>query len=210
MERKSVKILKILSILFVAVLFVIFVVLLVMREKDIYDAVKKPYLYIDGKAISQLEYNYYYQSYRNSYMSDYSFAFDYMDVDSNKPLDEQQYDENMTFEELFAESTKIKIKEVYALNKDGKERGIDPGAQERYDDYLKQVSEVCTNNGASINDYFRKFYGEYATLKRLEPVLKDDFYASAYIDYLIEEKGSYDKAYEYISELSEGYEVTSE
>ena len=208
MEEKNNKLFKYILIVSGICILIVLGVGLGLKYKSYYEVVKKPYAQVGDKIVSKLEYNYYYVAYQHFYISSYSALFDYMGVDKDKPLEEQQYDEGRTFGEFFDESACSRIIEMYVLNKDGKEKGLEFDTESKYGSYIRDVQSACNASHVSVNKYFENFYGEYATEKRIRPFIIDGYYANLYTDYLIEELGSEEAAYDYIMQLREGYEVT--
>ena len=172
--------------------------------------VKDPFFYLNGEPITKLEYNFYYNSVYRKYISSYSMLFDYMEVDSEKPLEEQPYDDERTFKQFFEDSTIEAIKKMHALWDEGHSVGFEADIESDYNSYLNEVVSSCNAAGISTDDYFSKFYGQYAKEKNIKPFLLMQFYADKYSEFLANKLNKTETdtaAYEYIEELKKGYEV---
>jgi len=173
----------------------------------------KPYLYINERAVSRVEYDYYYHSYYNNYLSSYSFALAYMELDLTQDIEPQRYDENRTYGEYFKDCAVDQLIKITALNDDGIKNGFEYDSDSEYNDYLEQIKQACDNAGTNVDAYFKKFYGRYATEKSVGKYLRYGFYANAYYDYLcnsMNESETDSTAFDYTSRLKEDYEIKFE
>jgi len=178
-------------------------------KKDM--ALKEPYLYINQNTVTVQEYDYYFYSYYNSYIYEYSFLFSYMDIDESQDIMPQKYDENRTYEQYFNDCAVDQIIKITALYNDGQKNNFTFDVDTEYNNFISLIEESCNNSNNKIDDYFRYFYGQYATKKNTEPLLKKGFYASAYYDYLCDsmnESSDDDKAFIYTQDLKNNYEIT--
>ena len=78
--------------------------------------------------------------------------------------------------------------------------------QELISKFIDTVNKSLPPN-KSIDDYLKKYYGDYATLDNTETLLKKSFYASSYKNYLLENKGEIETKV-LLDKLKSEYEVT--
>ena len=190
-----------------AIIIVIIVITVFTILYSEYKKLTKPFLKCNDHILTAIEYEYFYNSYRNHYINTYSAFFDYMGVDSEIELDDQEYEDGMTFAEMFAKATDEQIKETYALYDDGIKQGFIYDSQNAFDEYLKAVTESCNQQGTSTLAYFRAFYGDRITEKNIREYMSRGFYAAAYYDEITGSMGA-DGAYIYLDELKKQYEIT--
>lgn len=196
----------------IVIMIIIGIVLLFLGFKayEKYVYFYKPYIYINDRAVSKQEYDYYYHSYYNNYLSSYAFALSYMELDLNQDIEPQKYDENRTYGEYFADCAVDQLIKITALNDDGMKNGFEYDYDEEYSEYLSKIEESCKKAKVPLNNYFKKFYGKYATEQNTGRYLKYGFYATAYYDYLCKTMNadeSDSKAFDYVSELKKAYEI---
>ncbi len=196
---------KILNIIPVFIILVAAVIFALMWYKD-YQRTHKAYLYCNDHLITKPEYDYYYHSYRQYYISSFSNFFSYMGVDENIPLEEQEYENGKTFGQMFDEEVLEQIKETYALCDDAEKNDFEYDAENKFKEFYSMVEESCRASGTSTDSYFRQFYGEEINTKLVREYMIRGFYAAAYYDLLIENT-SYDEAYIYVNELKKGYKT---
>ena len=202
--------------LLIAILVILAIIILPLGGNILYRFIKidmaqnAPYLYINGKTVSKVEYDYYYYSYYNSYIAEYSSLFSYMNVNADEDLLKQQYDDNRTFEQYFNDCAVDQIIKIQALNDDGLANGFEYDVDADYDEFLSIIKETCDSANVSLNTYFKQFYGEYASEKKIKPLLKYGFYATAYYTYLCDTMNKDENdltAFYYTGKLKDKYEI---
>ena len=235
-DKKQMMLLRVLLGLLIAAFLALVVFIVYSEVQKKYKATDAPYITVNGEDISRLEFDYYYNSFSNSYINTYSSAFEYMGVDSNTDITDQNYDNEQTFGEYFTNCAIDQIKTIKALNELGNKEGFTVDVEKEYTDFIDKINSSLDGSGNKIEDYFKKFYGKYATPENIKPFLQEGFYASDYTDELVkrnmpsdEEAKEYmeknnitediasledvknsmaaEKASEYVNELKEGYEA---
>lgn len=171
-----------------------------------YQYCNSEYLIVNDTYLSHQEYDFYYYQYYYNYLNNYGSIINYMAVDTTKSLDEQMYDEKRTFKEYFEDCCIDQIITIDVLNKLGEEDKYIFDLQGEYDKFLDTVNKSLPQN-KSIDDYLKKYYGDYATLDNTETLLKKSFYASSYKNYLLENKGEIETKV-LLDKLKSDYEVT--
>lgn len=159
----------------------------VTRFVDVHTATTEPYVSIGDHQLTQLEYEYYYNTSVSNYISSYSYFLSYMGLDTEKPLDEQQYSETMTWKDYFEQTTCEQLRQEYALIDDAKANGFEYDTTEDYNNYITTAKETAKNANQTLAQYFKASFGDYATVSNVKPFMEQSYYASAYYDKLLED-----------------------
>lgn len=159
----------------------------VTRFVDVHTATTEPYVSIGDHRLTQLEYEYYYNTSVSNYISSYSYFLSYMGLDTKKPLDEQQYSETMTWKDYFEQMTCEQLRQEYALIDDAKANGFEYDTTEDYNNYLTTAKETAKNANQTLAQYFKSSFGDYATVSNVKPFMEQSYYAKAYYDKLLED-----------------------
>ena len=176
-EKKSLAIWKGVGIAFLA-LIAIWIISIPVRS---YLTVNGTYIKVDGDPVSKVEYDYYYNSTVNNYMSNYGYyLYYYYGLESVDDLDSIMYDDTLTFKDYLEQSTVEQIKQNKALAKEIKSTGFTADVDEDYDEYLEQVKAAAEEAGETLEDYYKEVYGDYATVNRLEKYVKEGLLYTAY------------------------------
>ncbi len=185
-------------------------------------ALKGTYVKIGEHELTQVEYDYYYNVAVNNYLSAYSSILPYMGLDTSIDFAEQMYSENQTWKDLFDEMTVDQIRQSKALLDDAKKNGFAYDTTADYDSFVSEFETAAQTAGVSVSEYYKTNFGDYATEKNMEPLVKDGLLTSAYYDELLtqnapseeeikayyeENKQSYDKvdyrSFNFTTELAE-------
>lgn len=137
--------------------------------------------------ITKLEYDYYFNSTVNNFVNNYSYFLSAMGLDTTKPFDEQQYSEEMTWQEYFEQMTLEQIRQEYALIDDAKAVGFEYDITEDYNTFIDSAKEAAKNNQVTMGNYYKAMFGDYATAHNIKPIMENSFLADAYYDKLMED-----------------------
>ena len=110
---------------------------------DIVNANNKPYVTVGDHSLSQVEYDYYFNSTVSNYLNTYSSFLSYMGLDTSVPYDEQQYSEDMTWQEYFEQSTVEQMKREFALLDDAAKNGFEYDTTDDYNSFLEQAKSAA-------------------------------------------------------------------
>lgn len=146
------------------------------------------YVKIGNYDLTQLEYDYYFNSTANNYISTYSYLLSYMGLDASKDYADQVYSGEMTWKDFFDQMTVARIKEVKALKDDAAKTGFTFDEAAEYQTFQENLSQAAAAAGESEGQYYKNFYGEYATAENMEGFVKDNLLASAYYQKLMEDR----------------------
>lgn len=186
-EKKQEKLTKVITIAIAAALVILIggSVVYSIGRKSL--ALNGTYIEVGEYKVSQLEYDYYYQSTVNSYMMTYSSILPYMGLDTSLPYDQQMYTEEMTWKDMFDQMTAEQIKQTKAMLDDAKKNGFAYDAQAEYDSFLEGVTSAAESAGTSLSNYYKQAFGSYATKNNIESFIKDGIVADAYYDRLLKD-----------------------
>ncbi len=182
-------------IIAIAVFVVIVACVYFVRRNN---ALNKTYIIVGEHEVTQVEFDYYYNTVVNSYVSQNYSSIWYLGLDTSEPLDEQEYvfDTSMTWEDYFTESTIPLLQQVKALNDEAESVGFDYDVTEDYDSYVSSIESSASSQSVSISYYYTQSFGKYATESRLEPFVKEYLTYEAYYQQLLEDYAPSDEEVE--------------
>lgn len=192
-EARQDKITKIVSMAVCAVVIlavVISVAVSVIRKSTVLNGT---YVKIGDHELTQLEYDYYYNSAVNNYLTTYSSLMPYMGLDTSADFDKQEYAEGMTWKDMFDEMTVEQIKQTRVMVKNAGEKGFVYDADEEYNNFVSSIQSYADSANVSVKEYYKQSFGDYATQKNIEPFVRENLLASAYYNHLIEENAATDE-----------------
>ncbi|MEE1243258.1 peptidylprolyl isomerase [Frisingicoccus sp.] len=144
------------------------------------------YVTIGEHEVKKAEYDYYFYSGINSLYSYYGDMLSYMGLDLSKPLDEQNFSEDMTWQEYFDEQAVMQMKQVYALSDELTEAGFEYDATEDVNDFVDSLKTAAVSAGATSEAYLKASYGSFATIKEVERLVERDSIVDAYYNDIME------------------------
>lgn len=177
---------------------------------EFHTATTEAYAAIGEHEITKLEYDYYFNSTVNNYVNTYSYFLSYMGLDTTKPFEEQQYSEDMTWQEYFEQMTFEQLQREYALIDDAKATGFEYDTTEDYSTFIDTAKEAAKNNQITMMGYYKAMFGDYATANNVKPLMENSFIAQAYYDKLMEDNTpAEDVVSDYYEEHKEDYDQVS-
>ncbi len=148
-------------------------------------ALNGTYVKIGEHELSQLEYDYYYNTAVNNYLVSYSSLLPYMGLDTSADFDKQQYTENMTWKDMFDEMTVEQIKQTKAMADDAANVGFVYDNTVEYDTFKNNLKDAAEAANISLKEYYRQSFGDYATEKNIQPFVEESMLANAYYDEML-------------------------
>ena len=187
----------------VGVVVVFVVVVLCVYFVKRYNALDKTYIKVGDHQVTKVEFDYYYNTITNNFLSQNSDSLLFMGLDTSTPLDEQPYiyDSNVTWADYFTQNAVSAIQTVKALNDDAAAQGFEYDVSSDYDTYMSAIDSAIKSQGVSESYYYEHSFGEYATKKRIEPFVKEYLTYEAYYNQLLEDNAATDE------EVQEAYEA---
>lgn len=185
-EERQLKIMKIVGVILCAAVVVAIAAPIISNVVKKQQALNGTYVKIGDHELSELEYDYYYYSAVNNYINTYGSFISYLGLDTSVDFDKQQYDETKTWKDYFDQMTvDEQIKPIFALLDEAQKNGFTYDAAEDYDAYVASIQEAADNAGVSLSDYYRNYFGPYATASNVEAFIKNGYIASAYYEQLV-------------------------
>lgn len=158
------------------------------------------YVKVGDHEISQLEYNYYFNSSVNTYGA-------YMGIDASMDLEAQPYADGLTLKDMFDEMTIEQIQQVKATIDEAQKNAFDYNSDEEYDAFKESFKEGASTDGTTVKEYYKQNFGDYATEKNMEPIIRENLMAGAYYNKLVEDNApSEDEVKAYYEENQQSYD----
>ena len=185
-EERQLKIMKIVGVILCVAVVVAIAAPIISNVVKKQQVLNGTYVKIGDHELSELEYDYYYYSAVNNYINTYGSFISYLGLDTSVDFDKQQYDETKTWKDYFDQMTvDEQIKPIFALLDEAQKNGFTYDAAEDYDAYAASIQEAADNAGVSLSDYYRNYFGPYATASNVEDFIKNGYIASAYYEQLV-------------------------
>ena len=137
---------------------------------------------IGGRAIGRVEFDYNYHMVKNAYINNYSSVLSYYGMDIND-LENQMYDQTLTFRQYFEKEAVDRIKQSMALKAELEKEGYTADITEQYEEYAQTMRDAAKEAEMSLNAYYKQSLGEFATEKRIEKLVKETLLVSELSDY---------------------------
>lgn len=159
----------------------------VTKYLDYRTATKDLYLSVGDHQLTKLEYDYYFNTTVNNYVNTYSYYLSYIGLDTTQPFDEQQYSEDMTWQEYFEEATITQIQQEYALLDDASANAFEYDTSEDYNNFVTNAKTTAKESQVTLQNYYKTLFGDYANQWNVKPFMENSYTASAYYDKLLED-----------------------
>ncbi len=175
-----------------------------------YMAVHKTVCKVDGRDISQVEFDYYYSTFKNGYINNYgSYLYYVYGVDpATADLTSIYYDDTLNFEEYFQQQTVEQMRQNAALRKEMTAAGYSYDVTEDYQELNDNIDEAMKEGGMSEKEFYSANYGQYATRARIESYVKDYLEVSHYYSEIAEDYLPQDSEIDaYYAENADDYDM---
>lgn len=157
------------------------------------NALKETYIRVGEHDLTQLEYDYYYQTTVNNYLTNYGSLLPYLGLDTTVDFDKQDYMDGLTWKDTFDQMTVDQIKQNKAMVDDAQKTGFTYDTTEDYANFVSGVEQSASAAGVSLKEYYKASFGTYATEKNIEAFVRESIVAGAYYDHLLELKAPSDE-----------------
>lgn len=164
------------------ILAVLIVVTILFNSNLFYNKVAA--VEINDKTYTTAEFNYYYFSSYYTFCNTYGSYLSYM-LDTTKPLDSQQYSEDMTWADYFKDQAKTSITQVQMLCDAAEEAGftLDEERSKAIDDTIDGLDDAAEEAGfSSVKKYLVAGYGKGMTVDIMRKCLTNYYLANAYYE----------------------------
>lgn len=143
------------------------------------------YVKVGDYNVNKIEYDFYYNSSVNNFVSTYSQYLSYFGLDTTKDFAEQQYTDGKTWDDYFAESAIGMLKQSKALCDDAKANNWEYDVNSDYNTYIDSMKTSAESASQSLNSYIKKTFGTYASEGSIKEYVKEYLTATAYYDKLL-------------------------
>ena len=92
------------------------------------------------------------------------------------------YGEYMTWDDYFQQTAMTNLVQTKSLVAEAKANGFEHDTTAEVDAHIAAFATTAANEGLTLKDYISVYYGEYATEKRIRPILAESYYANAYYE----------------------------
>lgn len=186
-EKRAQKISKIVGIMVAICLVVGIAAAIAISVHNKNTAINGTYVKIGDHEVTKVEYDYYYNTIINNYLEAYSSYLPYIGLDTSVDYDQQMYSETMTWKDAFDNMTVTQLQETKALVDDAVANGFEyETAADDYASFEEGFAAQAEAAGASVEDFYKAMFGDYATVARLKPYIENTLLASAYYNHLVE------------------------
>ena len=155
------KISNILIFCIMAVLSALIVIggLFLYRKNEVKDIYYTEY----GENFSRNEYSVFYMLYVTDFLNKYGSYLDALGLDVHKNFAEQQYDENRTWQDFFADQAENDLNQFILLNKDAKKTNTKIDVKTQVDDLMDIFAQNAETAGMDKASYLESVFGEGVT-----------------------------------------------
>jgi len=183
-----------------------------------YNKIYKEYIVVDGKSMSQVEFDFYYGITKNTALSTTLYGEmtygdyykQYLGYDTSKKDSGQSYssDSDYTWYDYFANQTVDAIKENKALIAAAEENDYSfDTIDDDYDEFVKNLKDAANEADKSYKSYIKELFGKHATAANIKGYIKNYLKGCAYQEYLTEKlAATEDEIKEYYNNNKESYD----
>lgn len=185
-DKRDARIFKIVSRLVIAVVVVGIVAGIGISVFNRYNTLHGTYIKIGDREVTRLEFDYYYNAFKNNYLSSYSSLLPYMGIDVNGNFENDPYTDELTWRDYFSQAAAEQMREVYALTEDANASGFTYDVTQDYADAVASLEQGAASAGVSLSEYYKSAFGRYATKANVEPFIRNSLLTTAYYNELLE------------------------
>jgi len=182
-ERRNKKVFKISAIIALVAIIIGATSYFVIRHNNIYGE----YISVGDNKISKVEFDYYYNSTANQFVTTYSTYLSYFNLDTTKSYADQKYSDSMTWEDYFVQGTVDVIKQTKAILVDAKNTGFQYDVSSDYNSYVDSIQQAASSTSVGLSAFYKTKFGTYATESNMKSIFKDYLTAGAYSSQLSEQ-----------------------
>ena len=146
---------------------------------------KNTFVTVGNHELSQIEYDYFYSTAVNQFLTMYSSVLPYLGLDTTKSFASQQYNDTMTWQDYFDQMTIDFLLESTVLADDAKANNFNHDVEADYKDYLASIEEGAKEASLSKAQYIKSLFGTYATEANLKSIMQEYLLGQAYYEQLL-------------------------
>lgn len=172
-----------------------------------YMAVNGTYITVGGEKVTKVEFDYHYAMAKTSFLAQSSYYLSMMGMDASN-IDNQMYSTDLTFRDYFEQQAVHNLQNVKAMKAEAQASGFTYNTDEEYAQTLEELESSAAENNMSLNKFLRSMFGSYATKSRLEKVIREGIWTTAYYEQIEDASGPSDTEIDsYYEENSDNYDV---
>ena len=136
---------------------------------------------INGTDYTLAQFNYYFQSWYDSFSTENAALLPYM-FDQSKSLKEQEYEDGRSWFDYFVDESCESMQQIVTLAEEAKKADfvLSKQAHAQVDEVLNTVTDFAGTLGMEADDYLAYFYGEGMDLEEFTACLSDARLADGY------------------------------
>lgn len=146
--------------------------------------IKNTYYSTYGESFSKNEYSVFYMLYVTDFLNKYGAYLDDIGLDINKDFNAQQFDENKTWQDYFAEQTNKELSQFVVLNKDIKKTKTKVDTKSQVNDLIKIFENNAKIAGVDKETYLQGVFGKGVTEKDVRMAVEYKYNAIEYSNIL--------------------------
>ena len=160
------------------------------------------YIKVNNENVSEIEFDFYYGMTKStvcnttlySDMTYLDYFENYLGYDSSTKDSAQDYSDDYTWYDYFANQTVDTIKEYKALLQLADEAGYNyTTSDDDYNDFIDELTSAADSNSMSVKKYVKELYGDNATLSNIKSYILDVLKAQSYLEVLQEDLAATDE-----------------
>lgn len=151
-----------------------------------YMALNEEVVTVDGEAVSRVEFDYNYYIMANNYMSQYGTLMSNFGIDLTGDLSTQMYSDTLTWEDYFEQMAVESICQNRALMNAAEAEGFTYNSDEEFNDFKTSIEAEALLAGVTVDAYVQSVYGQFATMSKVEPLVREAAVLNAYFEVLAE------------------------
>lgn len=146
-----------------------------------YMAVNGAYITVGGEKVTKVEFDYHYAMARTSFIAQYGYTLSMMGMDASN-IDNQMYSTDLTFKDYFEQQAVDNIRSTKAMKAEAQTAGFTYNTDEEYAQSMEELRSSAAENSMSLNKFLKSMFGSYATESRLENVIREGIFTTAYYE----------------------------
>lgn len=144
-----------------------------------YMALNGTYITVGDVKVTQVEFDYNYSVARAGYLETYGSYLSMLGMDP-AAIDSLDYDGTMTFKDYFDQLAVQNLVNTKSLKAAGEAENFVYDTTMDYEKFIADLSNSATMAGVTLDEYIKTNYGTLATEDRLEDIVKETLYTTAF------------------------------
>lgn len=147
-----------------------------------YISLNAAYITVGEEKINRVEFDYNYALAKNAFLNSSEGSYLSMFGFDVSAIDTEMYSGNMTFGDYFEQLAVKNIADTKALKAAADAEGFTYDTNLEYDAFVAELTMQAASNGMTLEDFVKASYGNYATLDRLENIIRETMLTAAFYE----------------------------